>query len=82
LLNVFSVFCTVLQMAQKTNVNVGAAGDGAKIGYNVIENNQNVQNINVYPATNLQELRELQEKELQERGVYFLLFFYLENVNI
>jgi len=69
-------------MAEKRNVNVGAAGDGAKIGYNVTENNQNVQNINVYPATNLQELRELQEKELQERGVYFLLFFYLENVNI
>jgi len=50
-------------------MNVGTAGDGAKIGYNVI-------------ASSLQELRELQEKKLQERGVYFLLFFYLENVNI
>ena len=81
-------FCTVLQMAQKTNVNVGTAGDGAKIGYNVMEINQNVQNMYVnrappphvypayvYPAPNLQESRELQEKELQERSVYFLLFF-------
>jgi len=62
-------------MAQNTNVNVGSAGDGAKIGYNVTEYNQNVQNMNVYAAPNLQELRELQEKELQERSVYFLLFF-------
>jgi len=68
-------------MAQNTNVNVSTAGDKAKIGYNVIENNQNVQNTCiqhqiVYSAPNLQELRELQEKELQERGVYFLIFFY------
>jgi len=62
-------------MAQKTNVNVDTAGDGAKIGYNVTEYTQNVQNMNVYAAQNLQELRELQEKELQERGVYFLQFF-------
>ena len=66
-------------MAQNTNVNVGSAGDGAKIGYNVTEYNQNVQNMNVYAAPNLQELRELQEKELKERGVYFLQFF-TENV--
>jgi len=62
-------------MAQNTNVNVGTAGDGAKIGYNVTEYNQNVQKMYVHPAPNLQELRELQEKELQERSVYFLLFF-------
>ena len=62
-------------MAQKTNVNVGTAGDGAKIGYNVIENNYNFQNMYVNRAPTSQELRELQEKELQERSVYFLLFF-------
>ena len=69
-------FCTVLQMAQNTNVNVGTAGDGAKIGYNVIENNYNFQNMYVNRAPTSQELRELQEKELKERGVYFLQFFH------
>jgi len=68
-------FCTVFQMAQNTNVNVGSAGVGAKIGYNVMEINPNVQNMYVNRAPTSQELRELQEKELQERSVYFLLFF-------
>jgi len=62
-------------MAQKTNVNVGNTGDRAKIVNNVTENNQNVQNMCVNRAQPPQELRELQEKELQERGVYFLQFF-------
>jgi len=67
-------FCTVLQMAQNTNVNVGTASDRTKIGNNVTENNYNFQNMYVNRAPPPQELRELQEKELQERSVYFLLF--------
>jgi len=68
-------FCTVLQMAQNTNVNVDSTGDGAKIGNNVTETSYNFQNMYVNRAPPPQELRELQEKELQERSVYFLLFF-------
>jgi len=63
-------------MAQNTNVNVGSAGDGAKIGNNVTETNYNFQNMFVNRAPTSQELRELQEKELKERGVYFLQFFH------
>ena len=59
-------------MAQYTNANVGNTGDGAKIGNNVTETNYNFHNMYVNRAPTSQEL---QEKELQERSVYFLLFF-------
>ena len=64
-------FCTVLQMAQNTYVNVGTASGRTNIGNNVTENNYIFHNVNVNQTP---PPRELQGKELQDRSVYFLLF--------